>query len=274
VTLNLGVVSTIPENASGVLLVGPRYDLSERELGILRSYWELKRSGLLVMLDPSSNTPRLDAFLTNAGLQPRGDRVLFAESTATGVKKQFSVEATFSRESTLTRALKDATTTLSAQTQSLDIKLDDTRLRELAITLTPLIFADGRYWGEVNYLDELPTLEAEDEPPPLVLAASAERGAVSDERLRVDSARLVVIGNAALLDARTRHPANQDFVASALNWMMNRERMIGPPPKRKEMYRVQLTPRQHDLVFQVTALAAPALVLFIGFTIWAGRRAS
>lgn len=272
--LNLGVVQAIPEDASGVVLAGPRYDLSEREEGLLRNYWELKRSGLLVMLDPGSNTPRLDAFLEATGLGPTGNRVLYAETTAAGPRKQFSVEASFSREATVTRALKDATTTLSAQTQSIDLRLEDSSLKELSITLTPLMFADGRYWGEVDYLDDLPQPGPEDEAPPLVLAASAERGAVSDERLRVDSARLVVIGNAALLDSRTRLPTNQDFIASALNWMMNRERLIGPPPKRKEMYRVQLNPRQHDLVFWATALAAPALVLLIGFVVWAGRRAS
>jgi len=272
--LNLGVVQAIPEDASGVLLIGPRYDLSEREAALLSAYWELKRSGVLVMLDPASNTPRLDALLESAGIRPSGNRVLYAESTASGPRKQFSVEASFSRESSLTKALRDATTTFSSQTQSLDLRLDEPRLKELSITLTPLVFADGRYWGEVDYLDDLPQPGPEDELPPLVLAASAERGAVSDERLRVDSARLVVTGNAALLDARTRLATNQDFVASALNWMMNRERLIGPPPKRKEMYRVQLSPRQHDLIFWITALAAPALVLLIGLTVWAGRRAS
>lgn len=272
--LNLGVVQSIPENASGVVLIGARYDLSEREVTLLKNYWELKRSGLLVLLDPGSNTPKLDSLLESTGLRPTGNRVLYAETTAAGPRKQFSVEASFSREATLTRGLRDATTTFSAQTQSIDLRLDDTRLKELSITLTPLMFADGRYWGEVDYLDDLPQPGPDDEPPPLVLAASAERGAVTDERLRVDSARLVVIGNASLLDSRTRLATNQDFVSSALNWMMNRERLIGPPPKRKEMYRVQLTPRQHDLVFQVTALAAPALVLLIGFSVWASRRSS
>lgn len=272
--LNLGTVQSVPEDAGGVVVAGLRYDLSEREADVLRGYWERKRSGLLVLLDPAANTPRLDALLDATGLRPRGDRVLYAETTASGPRKQFSVEASFSREATLTRALKDATTTFSGQTQSIDMRLDDSRLKELAITLTPLMIADGRYWGETSYLDELPQPGPEDEAPPLVIAASAERGAVSDERLRVDSSRLVVVGNASVFDPRTRLATNQDFIAASLGWMMNRERLIGITPKQKDMYRIQLTPKQHDLIFWVTALAAPGLVLLIGFSVWASRRAS
>lgn len=272
--LNLGTVQAVPDDASGVVLVGLRYDLSDRETDLLRGYWERKRSGLLVLLDPAANTPRLDGLLDALGLRPRGDRVLYAESTASGPRKEFSVEASFSREAVLTRALKDATTSFSGQTQSIDMRLDDTRLKELSITLTPLVIADGRYWGETSYLDDLPLPGPEDEAPPLVIAASAERGAVSDERLRVDSSRLVVVGNAAAFDPRNRLPTNQDFISSAIAWMMNRERLIGIPPKQKEMYRIHLTPKQHDLVFWVTALAAPGLVLLIGFSVWASRRAS
>ena len=46
-----------------MLLVGLRYDLSEREIAMIKTYWESKRSGLLVLLDPSGETPRLNAFL-------------------------------------------------------------------------------------------------------------------------------------------------------------------------------------------------------------------
>ncbi|MEI2609634.1 MAG: hypothetical protein V9G20_13475 [Candidatus Promineifilaceae bacterium] len=63
-----------------------------------------------------------------------------------------------------------------------------------------------------------------DTKPPVFVAASVERGGVQDESLRVDSARLVVVGNATLLDKLTRQAENQDFLAASLNWMLNREK--------------------------------------------------
>jgi hypothetical protein len=229
---------------------------------------------MLFLLDPASRTPALDVFLTSVGITPRGDRVLYAESTAAGPRKQFSVEASFSAESVLTRALKDATTTLSGQTQSLQINADDPALRDVAVNVQPLMTAGERYWGERSYLDDLPLPETEDALAPIYLAASSERGAVADERLRVDSSRIVVVGNATLLDPRTRLETNQDFLAAALNWMINRERMIGITPKPRPLYRVQLTPKQRDLIFWITALAAPAGVLALGFLVWTARRSS
>lgn len=272
--LNLSEVTTIPADANGLLFVGPKYDLSERELALLQAYWSQKRAAALFLLDPAAETPRLDGFLRANGVSPRGDRVLYAESTSAGPKKVLSVETGFARESPITRPVQDATTTLAGQTQSLEISASEGGLRELGLEVKPLMIASPRYWGEQSYLDDLPVAGEGDAKPPLHLAASVERGAVQDERLRVDSARLVVVGNATLLDPQTRVAENQDFLAASLNWMLNRERLIGITPKRKHQYRVQLTDRQRDLLFWITALCAPAVVLGIGFSVWAKRRAT
>ncbi len=271
--LNLGEVSAIPADANGVLFVGAKYDLSERELGMLKNYWTQKRSALLFLLDPAAETPRLEEFLKSQGVLPRGDRVLFAESTSTGPKKEFSVEVGFSRESAITKAVRDATTRLAGQTQSLALG-EAGKLRELGLEVSPLMFASPRYWGEMSYLDDLPVVNDDDTKPPVYVAAEVERGAVQNESLRVDSARMVVVGNATLLDAQTRLAVNQDFLAASLNWMLSRERLIGITPKRKHQYRLHLTDHQRNLLFWITAFCAPGVVLAFGFSVWARRRAT
>jgi hypothetical protein len=152
-------------------------------------------------------------------------------------------------------------------------KCDD-KLREQGLVVTPLITASPRYWGETAFFDDLPVVGEGDTQPPVHVAASVERGAAQDQRLRVDSARMVVVGNAALLDKQTRLAENQDFIAGSLNWMLNRERYIGIMPKRKHQYRLQLTDRQRELLFWITALLGPAVVLGFGMSVWAKRRAS
>ncbi|MDB6120490.1 MAG: ABC-type uncharacterized transport system [Verrucomicrobiaceae bacterium] len=271
--LNLAV-DAVPKDANGLILTGAKYDLSDRELDVLRSYWGTKRASVLVMLDPSSETPRLLSFLNSMGVGPRNDRVLYAESTSTGPRKEFSVEARFSKDVPITSPLSDATTKFEGQTQSLTLATRDDALKQQGIALAPLIIASPRYWGETDYLNDLPVVSEGDAVPPLYLAAAVERGAVADERLRVNSARLVVVGNATLLDKQTRLAQNQDFIASALNWMLNRERLIGVIPKPKGQYRVQLNDKQRELLFWITALCAPGIVLLFGFSVWAGRRAS
>lgn len=271
--LNLTEIESIPEDASALLLTGAKYDLTAHELGLLESYWERKRASLLVLLDPSGETPRLRQFLQSNGVTPRADRVLYAESTSTGPKKLFSVQTWFLPDSPISRPFTEAAASFSGQTQSLDIKTDSVDLHARHIIVTPLVDAADRFWGETRFDADLPVVDAEDTKPPVHLAASVERGAVSDERLRVDSARMVVVGNATLLDPATRLGVHQDFIAASLNWMINRERLIGITPRRQRTFRLELTEDQRKQIFWVTAILMPGSVLAFGFMVWSHRRA-
>ncbi len=271
--LNLTDVTAIPPDADGLVLSGAHYDLSERELAMLQAYWNTKRAALLVLLNPNGDTPRLRDFLAANGISPRPDRVIFAESTSAGPRKEFSVQAVFRNGSPISKPFTAAGTRFSGQTQSLNLLGTAPEFRAKHIVVTPLIDAAERYWGEFRYLDELPRTDADDTKPPVHIAASVERGAVSDERLRVDSARMVIVGNDTLINPATRLAVDQDFISSSINWMLNRERLIGVTPKRKQFFRIQLTDDQRRQVFQTTVIMLPSLALLLGFLIWSHRRA-
>ena len=271
--LNLTDVTEIPPDASGIVLLGLRYDLAARELAMLQDYWEGKRAAILVLLDPNGDTPRLRSFLSANGVTPRPDRVLYAESTAAGPRKEFSVQTAFLNSSPISKSFSTVASRLSGQTQSLDVRGDLPELRARSIAVNPIMNATDRYWGTTDYLKELPVIGPADTKPPVHLAASIERGHVSDERLRMDSSRMVVVGNAELLNPELRLAVHQDFVSACLNWMLNRERLIGITPKRKAVFRIELTEQQRRRIFQVSALLLPGTALAFGFLISAHRRA-
>jgi hypothetical protein len=275
--LNLASVDRIPEDAAGVLLVGLRYDLAERERGMLRDYWRGERAGLLVLLDPSATTPRLNAFLTENGVRPRGDRVLVASSTSAGVRKEFAVEVSFSAGVALTQPLSDVLTVLGGQTQSLELATEESELvKEQSLRVSPLMRAADRFWGERDFLEALPIAEPEagDTLAPVDVAAAVERGAATDERLRVESSRMVVVGNAEMLNPQTMLVESRDFASAALNWMISRERLLGIPAKPKFSYRIQLSQKQNQSLFALTAFLMPALALMLGWLVWLGRRSA
>ena len=274
VQINLSEVNYIPTDVDGLLILGARYDLSEREVSMLNDYWKTKRAGIFVMLDPGGETTRLNGFLTANGVRPRGDRVLTAESTSTGAKKEFSVLGEFMKEVPFTRHLLGSTITLAGQTESLELHTDDPALKEQSVALQPIILASPRYWGERQYLEELPVVDEEDTLPPIYVAASVERGAMNEQSQRAHSSRMVVVSNSTLLDRQTMLAVSHDFVAAGLNWLMNREEFIGIPAKSKHAYRIQLTGKQHELIFWVTSITLPGIVLAFGFMVWASRRAA
>lgn len=274
VQVNLSEINRIPVDADGLLILGARYDLSEREVVMLNDYWQSKRAGIFIMLDPGGETARLNAFLSINGVHPRGDRVLVAESTSTGPKKDFSVMGEFIKEVPFIHHLTSSAITLVGQSESLELLQDNATLKEKSISIQPLILASPRYWGERQFLEELPIVDAEDTLPPIYVAASIERGALGDETQRADSSRMVVVSNSTLLDKQTMLAVSRDFAAAGLNWLMNRESFIGIPAKSKHSYRIQLTRRQHELIFWVTSITLPGIVLGFGFLIWASRRAA
>ncbi len=270
---NLSEISNIPTDADGLLILGARYDLSEREIKMLDDYWRTKRAGVFIMLDPGGETNRLNSFLNANGVRPRGDRVLTAESTSTGARKEFTVLAEFMKDVPFIRHLGSSAMTLSGQSESLELREQDNALKEQSIIVEPLIRASPRFWGERQFLEELPVVDEEDTLPPIYLAASVERGAVNDESQRAESSRMVVVSNSTLLDKQTMLAVNRDFVAAGLNWLMNRESNIGITSKPKRSYRIQLSRRQHELIFWVTSITLPGIVLGFGFMVWASRRA-
>jgi ABC-type uncharacterized transport system involved in gliding motility auxiliary subunit len=85
---------------------------------------------------------------------------------------------------------------------------------------------------------------------------------------------MVVVANAAMLDQQTMLAVNRDFTAACLNWLMSREKLAGIMSKPKHAYRIQLTSRQHELIFWVTSIVLPALILVFGFMVWATRRSA
>jgi len=270
--LRLEDLDAIPGDADGIILVNALYDLTDREVGIIEDYWNLRRGGILILLNPEGSTPRLDGFLGQNGIHPRDDRVLYAESTGAGTKKQFQVQSTFSPTSTMTQAFWGLNTVFGGQTRSLRIDEGSEELQKRTIEAKPLLEAARRFWGETSYLEKLPTMGHEDQAPPIYVAASAELGALADERLRIDSSRMVVVGNATLADPDMQIASNYDFISACLNWLLDREELIGIPPKVKERHHISLSPVQHQRIFWIVAITLPGSMAALGFFIWTVRR--
>src|SRR6266404_9204556 len=73
--LNLFNEPQIPADIKTVMIVGPQYDLSEREIKLLRDFWN-KQGRILLLIDPSAKTPKLNAFLNELGVKVNDDRLM------------------------------------------------------------------------------------------------------------------------------------------------------------------------------------------------------
>src|SRR5260370_12168324 len=73
--LNLFNIGGISTKLKTILIIGPQYDFSDREMKLLRDFWD-KQGRILLLLDPAAKTPKLDAFLSELGVKVNDDRLM------------------------------------------------------------------------------------------------------------------------------------------------------------------------------------------------------
>jgi ABC-2 type transport system permease protein len=241
----------------------------------LTSFLETPGNSVMILLDPLDGSPEMDTWLAKYGIQPQKDVVLWARSTAGGPEKEYTVDAYFKENSPITAGIEDRPTLLPGSTRSLKLLTDLEKVRQENIDLVPLLAPGRDFWGETKYQEALPVLDPkEDNGPPLIVAASAERGAGGDPRLQLQSSRLVVIGNAEM-SLPPALEANHDFLTRSLNWMLHRTETAPNDTstgKLKHRFRISMKPEQGQRVFLICTVVLPLSMLMLGLVIWSTRR--
>src|SRR5215217_5961935 len=70
--LNLLDLDVIPADVKAVMIIGPQYDLSDREMKLLRDFWD-KQGRILLLIDPTAKTPKLRGFINELGIRLNDD---------------------------------------------------------------------------------------------------------------------------------------------------------------------------------------------------------
>src|SRR6478736_2497353 len=150
--LNLLDAPAIPADVNAVMIVGPQYDFSDREMQVLRNFWD-KQGRILVLVDPAANIPRLRAFLDELGVKVNDDRLMaFLRTGIQELAMTRDVQAHFLGDSPVTKRLADVRTLFFGGTSSLTLEPD--RVRAANIRLEPLIQAEKGYFAEADYNTE------------------------------------------------------------------------------------------------------------------------
>jgi len=278
-SLDLQNVESVPQDAKALLIMGPHYDFSEREIKMLREYWD-KKGRMFILLDPNATTPHLAAFLTDQGVKPDDDRILRTVTVRqlTGLVNALLRDVTgrFIDGSPVTKRLKGINGLFLGATQSL--APDAQRAQASGVRLKMLVQASDGYWGKTDYNihegDEVIFDSTKDRGQPLAIVISAEKGALSDPLVQVDSSRMIVAGNCEFLSDASLSDANAnlDFGLAGIDWLMDREELIGIAPKVNKTFSLNLTDAQMTNIFMLTIGTIPAIVAVFGFGLWWKRR--
>src|SRR6266704_1655752 len=274
--LNLFDVDAIPKDLKAIMIIGPQYDFSDREMKLLRDFWD-KQGRILLLLDPSPKTPRLDGFLNELGVKANDDRLMaFLRTGIQELALTRDVQAHFLGDSPITKRLADVRALFFGGTSSLTLEPD--RVRVASIRLEPLIQAEKGYFAEKDYnSDDQVKLQADAKQSsnvPLTIGAAVEKGGSADQRVQLNSSRLVVVSNSTFVqdNAITQDQQGLDFISGSVNWLLSREQLIGIAPKIPKPLTFSLSEEALRRLRWILLVFIPLVPAAIGTMVWWQRR--
>jgi hypothetical protein len=275
--LNLFNEPQISADIKTVMIVGPQYDFSDREMKLLRDFWN-KQGRILFLLDPSAKTPKLTGFLNELGVKVSDDRLM--AFVRTGIEELALIRDVYARflgNSPITKRLADARAVFFGGTSSITLEPD--RVRTANIQLQPLVQAEKGYFAETDYnstdQNKLQNDAKKAGEAPLTIGVSIEKGGSADERVQMNSSRMVVVSNATFVqdNALTQDQQALDFVSGCANWLLSREQMIGIAPKVPKTLTFSLNEDALRNLRWLVLVLIPLVFVVIGTAVWWQRRA-
>jgi ABC-type uncharacterized transport system involved in gliding motility auxiliary subunit len=274
--LNLYNEPQIPADVKTVMIAGPQYDLSDREIKLLHDFWA-KQGRILLLIDPSAKTPKLDAFLNELGVRVNDDRLM--AFVRTGIEELAlirDVQARFLGHSPVTKRLADVRALFFGGTSSLT--LEQARVQAANIRLQPLIEAEKGYFAEKDYNSTDQTKFQSDAKAAgdatFVIGVSIEKGGSADERVQMNSSRMVVVSNSMFVQdsALTQDQQALDFISGCANWLLSREQLIGIAPKVPKTLTFSLSPEALKSLRWMVLVLIPLVFVVLGTAVWWKRR--
>jgi len=264
--------AAVPAGTDLLVVAGPSGSFVKPELDAFAAY--MTGGGrMLVMLDPTIGQGTggglvqtgLEAWLATYGVKTGQDIVVDPSNPL----PFFGPVTIFSRnygEHPITKALAEANLPVLVSLSRSVSKGSSPGLK-----VTELLRTSPEGWGETNLANlNKASKDAQDlaGPVPLAVAAETDPAPVGKKGLR-----LVAVGDSdfatnQLLEANV---ANTVLLSNAFNWLVEREALLGIPPKKTEQVKLTLTRDEIRRIYLLAA-ALPILAVALGTAVFFRRR--
>lgn len=279
----------VPEGTDLLVIAGPRTAFVEPELALLSSF--LDGGGrLLMLIDPTFGPQGVAGGLVPTGLEPWLERygvVVGRDVVVDPVLAYpgFGGETFFAADYTahpVTRSLAGSNAALLLRAAR---SLSAGRVPE-GYAATELVRTSKDAWGLTRF-EGPPATGPEPGDPlgPLALALAiepeehdhdAEHGGEDHPAGEEPEGgfRLVVVGDSDFVTESllAAGPANSIFASNLVNSLVERETLLGIPPKKPEQVRLSMTRGEQQAAILFTLLGLPALAVVAGVGVWWRRR--
>ena len=265
----------VPEKTDLVVVAGPTSSFVQPELAALSAY--LRAGGrLLIMDDPTVSGSTLvdtglEAWLAGYGVKVGHDIVVDPANPL----------PFFGSETLFVKDYGDHPITKAMRSGNLPVLVSLARSTSKGepppgATVTELLRTSAQGWGETDlaHLDQV-AKDARDLPGPVSLGVAAEiKGGGAGAGPGARPARMVVFGDSdfALNQLVRANATNSMLLANSLNWLVERQSLLGIPPRKTEQVRLSLAAGELRTIYLLALLLLPGLAVAAGIYVHVRRR--
>jgi gliding motility-associatede transport system auxiliary component len=248
--------SIIPSKNSILIIASPAKPLSEKELGDIKKY--LDEGGRAVFLIEPRMGGDLVSLLKDYGIEVENDIVIDPSSKMVGGGDVAPIVAQYPNHG-ITDNFRLAT--IFPFSRSINVTSKDNVTNKLIANTSQFS------WSERNLsLFDQGTAQQDDgdKPGPLGVAEVSEIG---------EKSKVAVFGSADFVSNRFfGFSGNSDLFLNTVHWIVGDENLISIRPKVAEGGKLTITQNQLTVIFMITVVLLPAIVLFTGVGVWLKRR--
>lgn len=271
----------VPDDASVIVVAGPKIDYLAPEVDLLRGY--LRRGGkLLLLIDPpdKAESPPLTNLIglarefdieigNNVVVDASGLGQLFGANEAVPIAMPSSTPHAITRDFgqmtafPLTRSVAPIEGGVNGKTAQ---KLLETSARSWAETDIKGLYANGKASPDPAQGDKTG-------PISIAAAVSFPADATSGATDSKAEGRLVVVGDSDFISNGAINSAgNRDLGLNVDNWLAQQEDLIAIHPREAADRRITLTQDQSNWMFWTAIFIIPGLLFVNAFRVWWKRR--
>lgn len=278
---SLALSEGFPSDCALLVLPGPKKPLLANEIETIGKY--VGRGGrVLFMIDPETD-PGLSPLLAGFGVRLRNDLIVDTVSRLLGGDYFMPVVSEYETHE-ITRGFRYATFFPYARS------VEASETKPDGATVTVIARTSPNSWSERDLEQKQVKFDKDkDGPGPVSLALvgtlKAKAGDKGAEAAGADKAaagaaaappeaRFAVIGDSDF--AANQYlglSGNANFFLNTVNWLMEESDLISIQPRTSSPRTIQLDPSQGRLLFFVSVILLPLLVLVLGVAVWLRRRA-
>lgn len=264
----LASLEKVPEECAAVIVAGPKRPFLEHEISALQAY--MGGGGRALFLLAPQQSPELLDFVEPWGIKVGDDLVVdqvvrLFQGPALGLAPLIE---TYDPTHEITREIKGRT--IFPMTRSVTAEATG----KPGLKATEIVQTSPSSWAETDlpglFERQVATLDATDMRGPVAIAVAVEADLKEMGVADGGDARLAVFGSVEFADNQHFEGTffNRDLLLNTVGWLVGQTDLLSIRPRTMRASRVDFSQEEGTIIFYLSVLVLPELLLLAGLTVW------